>query len=111
MPDRTRPPEGALYQSLSVGGHTLELRYGYYEESDRALGEPVVLYPDFSALPLYDPEGRPLVSAVQEPCEHYRPLLAELPEDCCSDCIHYPDTRAEIAVCDCPARRRPDTDS
>ena len=45
--------EGDLYEVLEVYGHTFELRYGYYEERERARGEPIPIYPDFKKHPLY----------------------------------------------------------
>lgn len=106
MPEEKPPREGELYRNVSVGGHLLELYYGYYEDGDRANSDPVVLYPDFFERPLFTGDGHPLVSAVQQPCEHYRPPAEGRPEECCSDCSYYPDSRAEIAVCQCPAMRR-----
>ena len=104
--DITVPVEGDLYMSLTLHGYTFDLRYGYYEEKDRNCGEPVVIYPDLKSRPLYDSEGFLLVTAIQEPCEFYMAADEEQNEHCCSDCIYYPNSRDEISVCICQARRK-----
>ncbi len=106
MPDRVNiPKEGDLYMQLEIHGYLFELRYGYYEESDRKNGEPVVIYPDFINNPLYNARGYPLVTAVQIPCEHYTVERGSPPEDCCSDCIYYKNSKNEIDICLCEKRR------
>lgn len=90
--------------TLSLYGHSFELRYGYYEESDRQWGEPVVIYPDLKTTPLYSEDGYPLVTAVQSPCEQYT-AVGHPPDDCCSDCVYYMDSKKEIELCLCEARR------
>lgn len=99
------PQEGDLYQTVCVYGHCFSLRYGYYEDSDRENGEPVVLYPDLKAEPCYAPDGSPLVTAVQVPCRWYVPIEPDAPEGCCSDCISYEDRRREITRCRHPQQR------
>ncbi len=97
--------EGDLYMTVSCYGHSLELRYGYYEESDRINGEPVVLYPDLKNNPVYTEKGYPLVTAIQIPCKFYEATDSSAPEDCCSDCIFYGDSRNEIDICLCESRK------
>ncbi len=104
--DRTIPKEGDLFATIVAHGHTFQLRYGYYEESDRVLQEPVVLYPDLKTDPVFSPDGRPLVTAVQAPCEHYAVAGNGDSEGCCGDCIYYPNVREEISLCYCERRRR-----
>lgn len=102
--DRLTPKEGELYKQLTVAGHSFELRYGYYEESERDLCPPVVLYPNLIADPRYSAEGYPLVTHVQDACEHCR-TADEQEAYWCSDCIHYSREHREIGVCRCEHRR------
>lgn len=101
------PREGDLYQYIELYGHCFSLCYGYYEEADRENGEPVVLYPNLKANPLYAPDGSPLVTVVQMPCDRYQPMDPEQPEECCGDCLLYEDHRQEIARCMDPQKRKP----
>ena len=99
------PREGDLYMKVSCHGHGFELKYGYYEETDRRSGEPVVLYPDLKESPVYSAEGHLLVTAIQTPCEFYETADASAPEECCSDCTFYGDSKNEIDICLCEANR------
>ena len=99
------PKEGDLYMVINSYGRTFELRYGFYEESDREHGEPVAIYPDLKNNPIYTKDGYPLVTAVQIPCEHYEVERGHAPEECCSDCIHYKDSKNEIDICLCEKKR------
>ncbi|MBO4971967.1 MAG: hypothetical protein J6D45_04065 [Clostridia bacterium] len=99
------PSEGDLFMTVAVGGYTFDLRYGYYEDSDRSLGEPVPIYPDLKKHPLYSRDGFPIVTAVQSPCEYYTVKKDEAREDCCCDCIYYPSMKDEIGICRCRARQ------
>ena len=99
------PKEGDLYMVINSYGHTFELRYGFYEESDREYGEPVAIYPDLKKNPIYTKDGYPLVTAVQIPCEHYKVSQGHAPEECCSDCIYYKDSKKEIDICLCEKKR------
>jgi len=98
------PGEGDLYKALNVEGHRFELRYGYYEEEERQFCPPVVLYPDLSAAPHYSMDGYPLVTCVQDPCEHCRALDGQ-EVHWCSDCIHYSREYEEISICRCEHRK------
>ena len=96
--------EGELYTTVSCYGYSFELRYGYYEETDRATGEPVIIYPDLQNNRFFDDRGNPLVTAIQSSCEFYEATDKTQPEECCSDCIFYSDSKNEIDVCLCPER-------
>ena len=100
----TSPKEGELYTSVKVEGYTFDIKYGYYEESDRKHCEPVAVYPDLIKNPHYTKQGRPIVTAIQSPCKNYKSRTEE--ENCCSDCIHYLNEREEISVCTCEERRK-----
>ncbi len=99
------PREGELFRIVLVDEHRFEIRYGYYEESDRAMGEPVPIYPDLIKEPLYTKEGFPLITAVQSPCEYYEILEGYEDEDTCSSCKYYPNIWDEISICQCEKRR------
>lgn len=88
--------EGDLYEVLEVYGHTFELRYGYYEERERARGEPIPIYPDFKKHPLYTKDGFPLVTQMQEPCI-YGTCSDE--DGCCVECKHYRHGKDLIGIC------------
>lgn len=104
-PEFVIPREGDLYKALTVGGHAFELRYGYYEESERLLYPPVVIWPDLSDGLKRCHEGYPLVTQVQDPCEHY--TATEGREDnWCGDCIHYTGEHREIGICRCEKRKQ-----
>ena len=97
--------EGDLYMVINCYGYTFEIRYGYYKESDRKIGEPVVIYPDLKNNLVYNKNGYPLVTAVQIPCEHYQVKQGDIPEECCSDCIYYKNPKKEIDICLCENNR------
>ena len=102
--DLSIPKEGELYKTITVAGHSFELRYGYYEEHERDLCSPVVIFPDLSAAPLYSPDGSPLVTQIQDPCEHYTPAPGR-EESWCGDCAHFHSDHPEIGLCRCDLRR------
>ena len=97
--------EGDLYRALTVFGRQFELRYGYYDETDRRgkYAEPVPIYPDFQSSPQYDGEGRPFVMAMQDACPHYagRDL-----ESGCQSCRHYRRGEELIGLCSCPRNKK-----
>ena len=88
--------EGDLYAVLNIHGHIIELRYGYYEERERAHGEPIPIYPDFKKHPLYTSDGYPLVTQMQDLCEHG---LSPYGDGCCFDCRHFEACRDLIGIC------------
>ena len=95
--------DGDLYKTVQLYGASFELRYGYYEEFERAAGEPIPIYPDFRREPKYTPDGRHFVTQMQELCEHG---ASQFKEGCCADCRYYRDGEELIGVCDCPENRR-----
>lgn len=98
--------EGDLYKTVTAGGHTFELCYGYYEDYERERGEPVVIYPDLKNEPVHSGEGYRLVTAVQDICPMFAPREAGCEEAVCSDCIYYPDSKAHIDICTCEQNRK-----
>lgn len=103
MSDLNIPREGDLYKALTVAGHPFELRYGYYDDQERALCPPVVIFPDLTAAPLYCRDGYPLVTQIQDPCEHY--ATPGTKENWCGDCLHFTGDHWEIGICRCPDRK------
>ena len=98
------PKEGQLYKTLTVAGHVLELKYGYYEDHERDLCPPVVIFPDLLKAPLYSPQGYPLVTQIQDPCEHYK-VQSQTKEHWCGDCSYFTGEHSEIGICSCEANK------
>jgi len=95
------PKEGDLYKILNIGKSSFIIRYGYYSEEERSFGEPIPILPDFTRDPEYDSNGFALATYIQDACPHYRPRDGISGDGWCSDCIYYPDPKAEIDVCQC----------
>lgn len=97
------PVEGSLYKALNVSGHNFELCYGYYDERERELCPPVVIFPDLAAAPRFTADGRPLVTQIQDPCPYFSSVGEEY---WCGDCRHYTCDQPEIGICNCPHNLR-----
>ena len=107
--ERIPPKEGDLYKIITAHGKTFELYYGYYEEIDRhsKYHEPVEIYPNFIDNPVYTDEGIPFVTAMQDPCKHYKSKRGKRDEDdSCSDCTHYEKCEELLGVCRCKAKQQ-----
>ncbi len=100
------PKEGDIYKRIKVGEYTFELRYGYYTESDRAFGEPAVIFPSLSKTKLYTEEGYRIVTAIQDPCEFYQDSGSKTKDECCVSCIHYSPPGNDIGICRCEYKMR-----
>lgn len=98
------PREGDLYKVVTIAGHTFELRYGYYEEHERLICPPVVIFPDLISDPRFCPDGHPLVTQIQDACEHYTAGSGE--ENWCGGCAHFCSDQKEIGICKLPEMRR-----
>ena len=96
--------EGDLYKIIKLHGATFEIRYGYYEETDRQF-EPIEIYPDFIKNPVYTNDGFPFVTLMQDPCEHYKKCTDD-PDHDCSNCKYMERGDELIAVCRCDSRRK-----
>lgn len=103
--DLAFPREGDLYKRITVAGHTFELKYGYYEEHERALCPPVVIFPDLVTYPVYCREGYPLVTQIQDTCEHYT-ATGDSAENWCGDCERFYSEHPEIGICRCDQKKR-----
>ncbi len=100
------PKEGALFKVITAYGKTFEIRYGYYEESDRYAqrAEPMEIYPNFIDDPQFTDEGIPFATAMQVTCEHYQGKVYE--DSVCDNCIFYKPCDELLGVCRCKARRK-----
>ena len=99
-----RPREGDILDVVCVGGHHFTIRYGYYDEAERAISEPIPIYPCFIEEPVFTPEGRPLVTRMQDACEHY--TTTGEGDGWCADCIYCLGNHQQIGVCQCEHRRK-----
>ena len=99
------PREGDIFTVLQVGGHSFTIRYGYYTEAERGNTEPIPLFPCFLCDPRYDPDGFPLITRIQDACEHYVPLSGEDGDGWCADCIYCNSGTQPIGICQCIHRR------
>lgn len=100
-----QPREGDIHEEVCVGGHSFVIRYGYYSEEERQSTPPIPIYPCFVAQPRYTAEGHPLVTRIQDACEHYTPRSGE-GDNWCADCVHCVSSHVEIGICECPFRQK-----
>ena len=101
------PKEGDLYRIYTVDDCTFEIRYGFYEEKERYLVEPLPIFPDMVTAPVYTSDGVPVTAYVQAPCSYYNPCMPQQPEEWCGDCLHYDGGQKKMGRCLCPQRRKP----
>ena len=88
--------DGDLYRTIKIENITFEIRYGYYEEYERGRSEPVPIYPNLLANPEYTADGTPIVTAMQEPCDHFEGGDRELG---CYHCRHFQECEDLIGLC------------
>lgn len=93
------PKEGELYKTVRIGNKEFHILYGYYSEEERNFGEPIPILPDFIANPQYTDDGYLITTHIQDACRHYEIRDGNVGDGWCSDCIHYHDKKAEIAIC------------
>jgi len=101
------PREGDIHEVVCVGGHCFTIRYGYYSEQERGNTDPIPIYPCFITEPHYTEDGRPLVTRIQDACEHYCVGNENDGDGWCADCIHCHITHDEIGICQNLHRRKP----
>ena len=104
----TTPREGDIHEVVCVGGHSFTIRYGYYKESERDSTDPIPIYPCFLSDPHYTEEGLPLITRIQDACEHYATEPGDGGDGWCADCLHCSGDQGEIGICQCEHRRRSD---
>ncbi|MBR6783496.1 MAG: hypothetical protein IKM32_02280 [Clostridia bacterium] len=103
MNTRNAIKEGDIYKTISCGGREFVVRYGYYSEQERLLGEIIPILPDFEAAPIHTEEGFPYATAIQDSCLHYSPRKND-GDGWCFDCEHFCGSD-EIGVCRCNEKR------
>jgi len=102
-PENTKK-EGDLYKEITTFGRTFELRYGYYDDRDRARA-PDVIYPDFTKEPIYTEQGEPFVTMMQDACEHYAGKTPRNADTLCLECQHFRRGEEWFGICLCPRNR------
>ena len=109
-PSEAAPKEGELYKTVTAFGHTFELRYGYYEDTDRHT-EPVVIYPDLKKHPIYTENGEPVVTVVQDSCEYFRMngRGRRTLDSTCSECVFFRQGEEWFARCCCENKKHNET--
>lgn len=100
-----KPREDDIYDVIHIGGHSFVIRYGFYEESERGVSDPMPIYPCFLKDPRHTSGGMPLVTRIQDACEHYTASHGE-GDGWCADCIHGKSWQSEIGICTCPYRKK-----
>ena len=104
--NKPAPEEGQVHEIVCIGGHTFTIRYGYYDESERDTTDPIPIYPCFISDPCYTAEGFPLVTRIQDACEHYFVEDGITGDGWCADCLHCSGDQGEIAICQCVHRKK-----
>ena len=96
------PKEGDLFKVIESHGKTFEIRFGFYEESDRLspFAEPIEIYPDFLKYPQYTDEGIPFITAIQSPCKHFSGKRDA--NSTCEECGFYHHCEELLGICGCP---------
>ena len=95
--------DGDLYKVVTIHGEIFELRYGYYEEFERSIGDPIPIYPDLRRSPRYTKDGYPFVTQMQELCEYG---ASKFSVGCCAVCRYFRDGEELFGICICPENRR-----
>ena len=107
-PNEQEHNDGDLYRVVTTFGKSFELRYGYYEERDRLnpLCKPAIIYPDFAKTPTYTDKGEPLVTVMQDSCDHYSGCAVRNSDSVCADCIYFEQGEEWFGVCKCKSRQK-----
>ncbi len=98
------PKEGDVYKVFHVGGHDFTIRYGFYSEADRCT-EPIPIWPCFLTQPKRAPDGYPLITRIQDACEHYLVAQGQDGDGWCADCTHCQQIHEQLGICRCDSRR------
>ena len=98
--EAVKPKEGELFKVITAYGKTFEIVYGFYDDRERHNGfaEPVPIYPDFEKAPQFAEDGKPFVTAMQNPCESFDGEKDD--NSACGDCSHYRHCDELIGTCD-----------
>jgi hypothetical protein len=87
---------GDLYKIIEISGKQFEIRYGYYEEFEAGRTDPLPIYPDFRREPVYNDNGEPFVTSMQDVCSHFR---GETVDGFCIECPYYSHGDELIGIC------------
>ena len=99
VPDSQKEPrEGDVYAIVDVFGRQFELKYGYYDDMDRA-GPPDIIYPDFIKSPIYTDTGEPLVTMMQDACPHYKSSAKRTDDATCGECKFFNRDKEWFGLC------------
>lgn len=97
--------DGDVYKTIKINGREFEIRYGYYEEFERERTEPVPIYPDFISNPIYDEDGFPFATAMQEACDGF---VGQDREFGCFGCRHFKECEDLLGICHHPEKIKRD---
>ena len=81
-----KPKEGEIFKTVSIGGATFTIKYGYYEDYEREQGEPIPIYPDLKKEPTYADDGRLIVTQMQDTCKYSN---VKTKDSFCVECKHF----------------------
>lgn len=97
--------EGDLYKLIKIEDFVIEIKYGYYDEKDKysKYNEPIPIFPNFVTNPIYTTEGYPLVTKMQNKCNHY---ISDIKSDECFGCKYLKEVEDLIGICICSHNRR-----
>jgi hypothetical protein len=96
--------EGDLYKTIIIDGVVFDIRYGYYEETDRygKYNDPIPIYPDLVTSPKYNADGYRIVTEMQDVCEHSE---RSFNEGICVECSFYKQSDELIGICKHPKNK------
>ncbi len=98
--------EGDLYEIIEFCGKRYEIRYGYYADLERDRMDPVPIYPLFYESPEYSPEGYPIATRIQIPCDEYQLRDENINNEECADCKYFEcGENGKFGLCKCENRR------
>ena len=97
------PKEGELYKVINIEGKTFHLYYGYYEDFEREHHEPMPIYPDLIKNPVHTESGMPIVTAMQDVCQHH---IGPSGAETCHECAHFKQEEELFGLCRCIQNRQ-----
>ena len=99
------PREGDVYAEVELFEKRFQLKYGYYDERDRA-GPPDVIYPDFIKEPVYTSAGEPLATMMQDACPHYLGDTQKKEDAACGECSFFERGPEWFGRCRSPSNKK-----
>ena len=97
--------EGDLYKTIKISNHVFDIKYGYYEETDRysKYSELIPIFPNLLENPLYTEEGYLIATQMQDGCAHFE---GEKNLHLCLKCMHYKKVDDLMGVCFCISNQK-----